>query len=268
MRHSGRVQVQGKGSMREAIVKTLGRIEEAHNVKIVLASESGSRAWGFPSYDSDWDVRFIYVHPRDWYLSIAEKRDVIELPVDAVLDVNGWDLRKALRLMKKSNSPLMEWLTSPIRYLVWDAAYQILSELSVKAFLPETSCHHYLSMAKKKIGAVYDSRKVRLKTLMYAIRPVLCCEWIIRHGTQPPMQMSELLDSVADDGRFRMKVVGLIEEKAKHPEGHMVDRSDTIERYLLTKIHDIENRIPKNNKKLGTETFDSAFRDILSLPRR
>lgn len=253
--------------MREAIVKALDRIEEAHNVKIILASESGSRAWGFPSSDSDWDVRFIYVHPRDWYLSIAERRDVIELPVDAVLDVNGWDLRKALRLMKKSNSPLMEWLTSPIRYLVWDTAYQMLSDLSVKAFLPETSCHHYLSMAKKKIGAVYDSRKVRLKTYMYAIRPVLCCEWIIRHGTQPPMQMSELLDSVADDGRFRTNVAGLIKEKARHSEGHMVDRSDTIERYLLTRIRDIENRIPKNGEKPGVDLFNDVFQDIFSLPR-
>ena len=89
--------------MNEIIVKALDRIEKDHNVKIILASESGSRAWGFPSNDSDYDVRFIYVNKKEWYLSIADKRDVIELPVDDVLDVNGWDLKKSLQLMRKSN---------------------------------------------------------------------------------------------------------------------------------------------------------------------
>ena len=101
--------------VREEILKRLDQIEREENVSIVYACESGSRAWGFESTDSDWDVRFIYVHGQDWYLSIdvEEKRDVIERPVNDELDISGWDLRKALKLVRRS-PPLLEWLSSPI----------------------------------------------------------------------------------------------------------------------------------------------------------
>jgi predicted nucleotidyltransferase len=102
--------------MREKIHAYLRDIETREEIRILYACESGSRAWGFPSIDSDYDVRFIYLHPRDWYLSIdlQQKRDVIECSVDHHLDINGWDLRKALQLLRKGNPPLMEWLGSPI----------------------------------------------------------------------------------------------------------------------------------------------------------
>ena len=103
--------------MEQAIKANLAEIEARENVRIVYACESGSRAWGFPSSDSDYDVRFIYLHPLEWYLSIVDKRDVIEDPITGQLDVNGWDLRKALQLFRKSNPPLFEWLNSPIVYL-------------------------------------------------------------------------------------------------------------------------------------------------------
>src|SRR6266540_6264764 len=116
--------------MIEKISEALNDVENEHNIRIIYACESGSRAWGFASLDSDFDVRFIYVHSRDWYLSIAEKRDVIELPADDLLDVNGWDIRKTLRLLRRSNSPLMEWLISPIKYLCMDSAFNPLLALS------------------------------------------------------------------------------------------------------------------------------------------
>jgi len=100
------------------ILERLAAIEHTELVHILYACESGSRAWGFASPDSDYDVRFIYVRPRDWYLSIdlERRRDVIERPIEGVLDINGWDLRKALQLMRKSNPPLFEWLHSPLVY--------------------------------------------------------------------------------------------------------------------------------------------------------
>ena len=91
----------------ENVIKTkLSNLEDTHGIRILFACESGSRGWGFPSLDSDYDVRFIYANSEDWYLSIDEKRDVIELPVNSDLDINGWDLRKALRLLKKGNATL------------------------------------------------------------------------------------------------------------------------------------------------------------------
>jgi len=88
--------------LKEKILNSLDQIEKEYKVKIILACESGSRAWGFPSKDSDYDVRFLYVNPRDWYLTISEKSYVIELPISDELDINGWDLKKALKLLRKS----------------------------------------------------------------------------------------------------------------------------------------------------------------------
>ena len=102
----------------EEIQRSIDEIEQSENVTVLYACESGSRAWGFHSQDSDYDVRFIYAHPPDWYLSVdlEKKRDVIERPILDDLDVSGWDLRKSLQLFRKSNPPLLEWLDSPIVY--------------------------------------------------------------------------------------------------------------------------------------------------------
>lgn len=107
-------------AVRDRIQRELDAIERQESVRILLAVESGSRAWGFPSTDSDYDVRFLYVRPIEAYLAVTAPRDVIERPVDATLDVNGWDLRKALRLMLRSNAVLIEWLASPVRYRTWE----------------------------------------------------------------------------------------------------------------------------------------------------
>jgi predicted nucleotidyltransferase len=100
----------------QQILEELKRIEKEEGVRILYACESGSRAWGFPSKDSDYDVRFIYIRPVDWYVSIYDKRDVIERPISDMLDINGWDLRKALNLFRKSNPPLLEWLKSTMPF--------------------------------------------------------------------------------------------------------------------------------------------------------
>lgn len=97
-------------NMRETIIAELRKIERDHRVHILFAIESGSRAWGFPSPDSDYDARFIYVHEPDWYLSLTTGRDVIELPISGLLDINGWDIRKALNLLLKPNPVMLEWL--------------------------------------------------------------------------------------------------------------------------------------------------------------
>ena len=250
--------------MKSKIIQELGSIEKKHGVKIILASESGSRAWGFPSTDSDYDVRFIYVHKPDWYITIGDKRDVIELPVDEILDINGWDLKKALQLMRKSNSPLMEWLSSPIQYRVWPQACEKLLALSKSAFLPKTSCHHYLSMAKKSVGKLNGDKTAKLKTYMYAVRPMLCCEWIIRHLSQPPMNISDLLAEMEIDKSFKDKVLELIDIKKRYPEKHKVKRSEFFESYINRRIAAFHGRIPENPHRPGLDSFDDVFRNIIT----
>lgn len=125
--------------MQNLICKKLQEIEKKENVKILLAVESGSRAWGFESPDSDYDVRFIYVRQKEDYLRLDKIRDVIELPLNDVLDMNGWDLQKALRLLHKSNPTLFEWLASPIVYLETPFAEE-LRAIMPKYFFPKVAC--------------------------------------------------------------------------------------------------------------------------------
>jgi len=139
--------------MRKRIIQALQGIAETHDVRILYACESGSRAWGFASQDSDYDVRFIYVRKPEWYLSIdlEHKPDVIELPIVDELDVNGWDLRKALQLFRKSTPPLLEWLDSPIVYLENDSAAARLRPLAPTSYSPMACMYHYFKMAKGNI---------------------------------------------------------------------------------------------------------------------
>lgn len=175
------------------IVADLAAIEKIHGVMILFAVESGSRAWGFPSADSDYDVRFVYVHPPEWYLGIREGRDVIERPIRGDLDVNGWELRKALRLLRKSNPSLLEWFTSPTRY-VWTSAANDLGAIAGSIVQPERLRRHYASLCKISWRDHCEGRrKVSIKKYFYVIRPALALRWIRLRGTIPPMNMPMML---------------------------------------------------------------------------
>src|SRR2546426_2645677 len=148
--------------MEDEIKQALQQIESAEHVRIVYACESGSRAWGFPSRDSDYDVRFLYVQPIEAYLAVMPLRDVIERPVDATLDVNGWDLRKALQLMLRSNAVLIEWLTSPVRYRSWDGAEELLALARSAANLTALT-YHYQHQARRSFESAREGNSARLK---------------------------------------------------------------------------------------------------------
>ncbi len=134
--------------MHRIITEQLDRLEREEQIRILYACESGSRAWGFPSQDSDYDVRFLYIRRPEWYLSIFDKRDVIERPISEKLDIGGWDLRKALNLYRKSNPPLLEWLQSPIRYSEKYGVAEQLRGIASLAFSPKSCVYHYFHMAR------------------------------------------------------------------------------------------------------------------------
>lgn len=171
----------------------LKRLSEAEDICVLYAVESGSRAWGFASADSDWDVRFIYLHRPEWYLSVQPRRDVVEMAVNGDLDVSGWDLKKALLLFAKSNPPLLEWLRSPLIYEERFSATQKLRDLSALYFSARACMYHYLHMAEANYREYLYSEQVRLKKYFYVLRPVLACRWIEAHGTMPPMEFSALV---------------------------------------------------------------------------
>ena len=189
-------------AMRAQIMQALRDIEARHDVTVLFACESGSRGWGFASPDSDYDVRFIYVNRLPWYLTVTPRRDVIELPISGELDVNGWDLRKALGLMRESNPTLLEWLRSPVVYRDDAAAMPRFRALSEAVFSNARGWHHYTSMAKKNFREHLQADEVRYKKYLYVLRPLLAARWIRTQAGVPPMRFAELaqrtLDAVHD----------------------------------------------------------------------
>lgn len=179
----------------QVIQSKLTALEADHDVRVLFAIESGSRAWGFPSPDSDYDVRFIYAHRPDWYLSIEPGRDVIELPIEGDLDINGWDIRKALGLLIKPNPVMLEWLSSPIRYRWNDAACERLIAFAAKTTFGESCLHHYRNLAQKQWDKhVGESQEVSFKAYFYILRPVLAISWIRQiPDTPPPMNLHDLI---------------------------------------------------------------------------
>jgi predicted nucleotidyltransferase len=179
-------------AMREEIMANLRAIEARHDVTVLFACESGSRGWGFASPDSDYDVRFIYVNRLPWYLTVMPRRDVIEVPISGDLDINGWDLRKALGLMRESNPTLLEWLRSPIVYREDALAMPRFRALSEAVFSNARGWHHYASMAKKNFREHLQADEVRYKKYLYVLRPLLAARWIRTQPGVPPMRFADL----------------------------------------------------------------------------
>lgn len=197
------------------IERRLARAEAGHGVRILLAVESGSRAWGFPSPDSDYDARFIYVRPFDEYVSIAEPRDVIEQPIEGLYDVNGWDLRKALRLLIKPNPVLLEWLQSPHFYRREDQAVTALWDVAVRTAHAAPCRHHYAGLARTQIKRHLSDATVSLKKYFYVIRPALALRWLrMRPGELPPMTLAELRAGVDLSAEFEAILDDLVAKKA------------------------------------------------------
>ena len=213
--------------MRSTILKTLQEIEEQENVRILHAVESGSRAWGFASPDSDYDVRFIYVRPTDFYLRLDKTRDVIEWQLDDTLDVSGWDLSKVLTLLRKSNPTLFEWNTSPIVYKTTEE-WTSLSALIRRHFLAKPGLYHYLSMAKRNYHEFFRSDTVKRKRYFYVLRPILACRWILKEGSPPPMLFQDLVDACLD-AEYRPDVAALLAEKAITSELGYGNRIQTLD---------------------------------------
>ncbi|RSD25382.1 nucleotidyltransferase domain-containing protein [Mesobacillus subterraneus] len=192
--------------MKEHISSVLRQIEQEFNVKILHACEAGSRALGFHSQKSDYDIRFIYLHNLEWYLSIDQGRDVIEIPrhdtisihVDPLLDVSGWELRKALRLFRKSNPSLLEWLHSSIVYKDDFGIAEKMRALEKEVFSVKPYFYHHLNLAKSNFKNQSKSDDADLKPYLYMVRSVLAAKWAAAHRNIPPVNLNDLLRSLPD----------------------------------------------------------------------
>ncbi len=249
--------------MQKTIQSQLFALEKKYAVKILYACESGSRAWGFPSPDSDYDVRFIYKHESDWYLSLEEEKDTIDVPVNEVLDINGWDIRKFLRLAAKSNAVIFEWMQSPIIYsenLDFKESFQAIAPI---CFSPIAAMHHYLSMARKKQAECLADSQVKLKRYFYAIRATLSALWIAEHKTIPPMELKHLMVIIQDE-KLIAKIEWLIKLKSTCDESHLHQHELALELFIensLTYCEKISQSLPPSQR--SKEQVNTFFRTIL-----
>ena len=201
-------------AMKNRVLLELARIERQHKVRVLLAVESGSRAWGFASPDSDYDIRFIYAHEQDWYLSVFEARDVIEEMLPEQLDLSGWDLRKTLRLFSKCNLALNEWLGSPIIYSEAPEFRNRLAQLIPHYFNPIAAMHHYRSKAGRALVENLVDDRIVIKRLFYILRPLLACRWIQHTVTQPPTEFEKLAMPAWVNADEKNWMGGLLEQKS------------------------------------------------------
>lgn len=243
----------------QIIPAKLKEIEQRENVRILHCIESGSRAWGFASPDSDYDVRFVYVRPAEFYLRLDKTRDVIEWQLDDTLDINGWDLQKALRLLHTSNPTLFEWNNSPIVYKTTPEWTEI-SEVIGHYFQKKAGLYHYLSTAKKNYREYLKADMVRLKKYFYVLRPILACRWILEKQTPPPMLFSELADACLDEALVPA-VNSLLRLKMETPEIGLGPRIDVINEYLDASIAEIEQWIQSlsGEEKASWEELNALF---------
>ena len=221
----------------------LSGIETDHGVRLLWAIESGSRAWGFPSPDSDYDARFIYVRPTRDYLSPWLHRDVVETPLDRVFDVNGWDLRKALDLMTRGNAVALEWLRSPIVYAGDPAAHGALLDLADRITEPELIARHYVHVGQQqweRCGAAEsDGRIARLKGVFYALRPAAVLHWMDNHPEQhvPPVKLQDLLEQAPPDEDVRDAIAKLVKVKTRTREMGAGEVPEPVRRFVVQQLY-------------------------------
>ncbi|WP_044412345.1 nucleotidyltransferase domain-containing protein [Thiomicrospira microaerophila] len=244
----------------------LEKIETDYGVKILYACESGSRAWGFESTDSDYDVRFIYVHPKDWYLQLdaQRQRDVIELPIDGLLDINGWDLKKALNLYYKSNPVLLEWLHSPIVYCDEPKFTQKMRELLPQFFSPEKTFYHYLNMAKGNYREYLKAEQVRYKKYLYVLRPLLAIEWILKFQTPIPMLFSDLVASCVSDEDLRKAIEHLLWLKQHTSETSHGEPLPVLNQWIEQKFTEFEALRPATLEQVSLSPLNALFKSFLN----
>ncbi|MCL2164643.1 MAG: nucleotidyltransferase domain-containing protein [Oscillospiraceae bacterium] len=249
--------------MYEVIKHKLEEIEQREGIVMLHAVESGSRAWGFASPDSDYDVRFIYLREPEFYLRLGKTHDVLECQLDETLDINGWDLQKMLRLLRKSNPTLFEWASSPIVYLTtpeWEPIKRLLPDY----FLSKHGVYHYLSMAEGNYREYLKRDTVKVKKYLYVLRPLLACKWILEKQSPPPMLFSELVASEAGD-ELAMEIRRLLDIKINSPETLEMQFIEPLNAYIDEAIPLLREQVEAlpTVKPKGYDELDNLFIETL-----
>lgn len=247
--------------VRAEVLRRVRAAEAEHGVQVLLAVESGSRAWGFASPNSDFDARFIYVHARDWYLSIDDKRDVIEYPIVDDIDLNGWELRKALRLFRSSNPAFVEWIQSPIVYHEHGPFADACRTLLPAIYSCHRGIHHYRSMAKTNFRGYLREDMVPLKKYFYVLRPLLSVRWLEAYARPAPIEFGELLHLIDGQEKLVEDIHTLLEQKRRSPEMGLAPQVASIHGFIEAELQRLESIDPEPTRCANdaTERLNALF---------
>lgn len=248
------------------ILQRLRNTEAEHGVRILFAVESGSRAWGFASPNSDYDVRFIYMRKPAWYqaVDLEERRDVIEYPIVDDIDLNGWDVRKALRLFWKSNPAFVEWIQSPITYIDQSVFREAALALLPEIYSPEKGIYHYRSMARTNYRGHLREPMVRLKKYLYVLRSLLAARWIASTGSAAPIEFERLLPLLEREAAVLAEVHRLLERKRSAPELGLAPAVPLLNAFIEAELEGSAVEIPQKSRAPGVvEQLNGLFHRVL-----
>ena len=245
--------------VRKEILEKLAEIEEKEHVKVLYAVESGSRAWGVASPDSDYDVRFVYVRDKEEYLSLQEKKDVIEWQLDEVLDINGWDLKKTLVQFHKGNATLFEWANSPVVYKTTDA-WKDIYESCKKYFSVKVALCHYYGTANSTFKQYLQEDAVKYKKYIYALRPLLACKFIADNHAIPPVKFEELLKQALPT-ELSEEIARMLVIKAQSDEKDRNPKLPVIQKYIESEIekYDTFSKDMADDRVADWENLNKVF---------
>jgi hypothetical protein len=251
--------------MTKIILEQLQQLQQREHIRILFACESGSRAWGFHSPDSDYDVRFAYVHTKDWYIGIEDKKDFIEFPKDVVLDITGYDIRKLLKLFRSSNAKIFEWIQSPVLYLKEDSFLKGLQSLVEEYYSSKSGIHHYLGLTRNTFETYLQGEHIRLKKYFYALRPILAALWIVEKDECPPMEFHHLRTLITDPV-INKKIDGLLQQKAEVGESFVIAPDEVLHQFIADQMKRCElfaQGLPK--KETSAASLNLLFRTAIGI---
>lgn len=245
------------------IQQKLQQIEGENQIKILLAVESGSRAWGFPSLDSDYDVRAIFIRPQQDYLVIQPPKETFEYIENIWFDVGGWDICKSLNLLRKSNSVLFEWINSPIVYCQHPPFLKQIKSLSNQYFQVGPTVRHYRGVAKNALNTLDLNQQIKLKKWFYALRSLLAALWAIKQGTVPPVELSKLYQSLSKS--LVDEINELVAFKAQQEESYLHQLSPCLIKLTIDLANELANMtLSYPNNETSVEPLNRLFRHLLA----
>lgn len=251
------------GSIEELVGRKLKEIEERENIRVLHAAESGSRAWGIASPDSDYDVRFVYVRPMDFYLKLQDKKDFIDWELNQVLDINGWDITKALQHFYKSNATLYEWGNSPIIYKT-TPQWEKIMKLAEEYFSGKSAMYHYYGTARKNYEAYLMEDMVKYKKYFYVLRPILACKWIEKKKCPPPVLFQTLAEEILEK-EMKPAADRLVEAKLQMTESEKRGKIQELNDYIQENLEYYQallSEMPEDRNK-DWEPLNRSFRELL-----